>query len=81
MWRTFFSFAFSVPSSFCAFFAWRFSDFAVNCGATRWVRRHDWAQDLCGAYLELKEGLWRLSETRGSDSSDNAHSQGCSWWR
>ena len=30
--HTFFSFAFSVPSSFCAFFAWRFSDLAVNCG-------------------------------------------------
>ena len=30
--HTFFSFTFSVPSSFCAFFAWRFSDLAVNCG-------------------------------------------------
>ena len=30
--HTFFSFDFSVPSSFWAFFAWRFSDLAVNCG-------------------------------------------------
>jgi hypothetical protein len=30
--HTFFSRVFSTFSSFCAFFAWRLSDFAVNCG-------------------------------------------------
>lgn len=32
--RTFFSRAFSAFSSFWAFFAWRLSDFAVNCGTS-----------------------------------------------
>ena len=48
--RTFFSRVFSAFSSFCAFFAWRFSDFAVNCGEARQAR----TESGVGKYLELE---------------------------
>ena len=61
--RTFFSFVFSVPSSFCAFLACRFSVFAVNCrrggqDCVLVLRVH------MDTDLELEESLWRLSVRR-----------------
>ena len=63
MGRTFFSFVFSVPSSFCAFLACRFSVFAVNCrrggqDCVLVLRVH------MDTDLELEESLWRLSVRR-----------------
>ena len=73
--RTFFSRVFSAFSSFCAFFAWRFSDFAVNCGEACQVRAE-------GALLVGTLSWNNVSENHKVSSlrcKTITHSRDCSW--
>jgi len=74
---TFLTLDFSTFSSFCAFFAWRFRVFAVNC-----MQGLSWDGDMAictSACLELEKGFYVRISKLYEGMQRSTYSQDCSW--